>query len=212
MKLVLIGAPAAGKGTQARRLVAYYELAYISTGDILREHISNKTELGLAIKSVISAGKLVSDEMIIDIVRQRIKQDDCKNGFILDGFPRTKVQAEELKQFSGTIDRAIYINVPDNIMLERLTARQTCPKCGATYHKTANPSKAAGICDVCGETLKQRKDDTYETGVERLKTFHDLAEPLIEYYKERKLLLEVNGLGDIDEITQSIIRELGERA
>lgn len=212
MKLVLIGAPAAGKGTQARRLIAYYGLAYISTGDILREHISKKTEIGIAIKSNMDAGKLVPDEMIIEIVKERIQEDDCKNGFILDGFPRTKVQAEELKKFAGLINRAIYIDVPDEIMLKRITGRLSCPNCGASYHKTSNPPKLEGICDVCQHALKQRKDDTYETGVARLTTFHETAEPLIQYYRERGLLLEVKGSGDIDEITKFIIHELGEKA
>lgn len=212
MKLVLIGAPAAGKGTQARRLIQYYGLAYISTGDILREHISKKTEIGVAIKSIMDAGKLVPDEMIIEIVKVRIQEDDCKNGFILDGFPRTKVQAEELKKIAGVIDRAIYIDVPNEVMLERITGRLTCPKCGASFHKISNPPKKEEICDVCGNKLVQRKDDTYETGLARLKTFHDTAAPLIEYYRKENLLLEVNGAGDIDKITQFIIHELGERA
>lgn len=212
MKLVLIGAPAAGKGTQARRLISYYDLAYISTGDILREHISKKTEIGVAIKSIMDAGKLVPDEMIIEIVKKRIQEDDCKNGFILDGFPRTRVQAEELKKNAGVIDRAIYIDVPEKIMLERITGRVTCPKCGASFHKISNPPEKEGICDICGTALVQRKDDTYETGLARLKTFYETAKPLIEYYRERNLLLEVNGAGDIDEITQFIIHELGERA
>ncbi len=212
MKLVLIGAPAAGKGTQARKLIAYYQLAYISTGDMLREEISRGTELGKACQSVMAAGKLVSDDMIIEIVKERIQQDDCKNGFILDGFPRTKVQAEKLDELVGKIDRAIYINVADGVMLDRITGRLTCPKCGASFHKTTNPPKVPGICDVCGEALVQRKDDTYETGLARLRTFHESSAPLLEYYKDENLLLEVNGLGDIDEIAQSIIKELGERA
>lgn len=212
MKLVLIGAPAAGKGTQARRLVAQYNLAYISTGDMLREQISKKTELGLAVKHVIASGGLVPDDLIVEIVKTRIQEDDCKNGFILDGFPRTQVQAEELDEIVGKIDRAIYINVPDDVMLDRLTVRQSCPKCGSSYNKVSNPTKVKGICDVCGTELKQRKDDNYESGVSRIKTFHDSSEPVVEYYKNKNLLFEVDGLGNIDDITKLIVSNLGERA
>ncbi|MEA4816929.1 MAG: adenylate kinase [Lachnospiraceae bacterium] len=212
MKLVLIGAPAAGKGTQARKLIAYYNFAYISTGDMLREEVAKGTELGLKVKSVMASGALVSDDLIIEIVKSRIAQDDCKNGFLLDGFPRTKVQAEKLDELVGKIDRAIYLNVPDDVMLERITARQTCPKCGASYNKIFNPSKAPDVCDECGSALTQRKDDTYEAGKERLKTFHEMSEPLVDYYKEKGVLFEVNGLGTIDEVFGSIIKNLGERA
>lgn len=212
MKLVLIGAPAAGKGTQSRRLVDYYSLGYLSTGDILREYAKEDTEIGHKVKEVMAAGKLVADELIIDIVKDRIQKDDCKNGFILDGFPRNKVQAEMLEKLVGDIDKAIYINVPDDEMLVRMTGRRTCPQCGATYHIKTMPPKTADVCDVCGSALIQRKDDNVETGKARLKTFHDTAEPLIDYYRNKNLLLEVDGLGGIDEITKTIIKELGERA
>mgnify|MGYP000948398373 CR=1 FL=1 len=211
MKLVLIGAPAAGKGTQARKLIAHYDVAYISTGDMLREEVAKETELGLKVKSVMASGALVSDDLIIEIVKSRIMQDDCKNGFLLDGFPRTKVQAEKLDELVGKVDRAIYLNVPDDVMLERITARQTCPKCGASYNKIFKPSKVADICDECGSKLVQRKDDTYEAGKERLKTFHEMSEPLVEYYNEKGVLFEVNGLGTIDEVFENIINNLGER-
>ena len=212
MKLVLIGAPAAGKGTQARKLIAYYQLAYIATGDMLRAEIDKGSKLGLEVKHVMASGGLVSDELIIEIVKDRIHEDDCKNGFILDGFPRTQIQAEKLDELIGNVDRAIYINVPDDVMLERITARETCPKCGASYNKIANPPKVMDICDVCGTKLVQRKDDTYEAGKARLKTFHELSEPLVDYYKEKGLLFEVNGLLSIDEVFQAIVKELGERA
>lgn len=211
MRLVLIGAPAAGKGTQARRLIDYYQLAYISTGDMLREEVSRGTELGHKIKEIMALGGLVSDELIIEIVKKRIKQDDCKNGFILDGFPRTQVQAEKLSELV-TVDKAVYINAPDSVMLERITARETCPKCGASFNKITLPPKVKGICDVCGTTLTQRKDDTLEAGKARLKTFHNQSEPLVAYYKSKNILFEVNGLQDIDVITKEIIHELGERA
>lgn len=211
MKLVLVGAPAAGKGTQARRLMEHYDLAYISTGDMLREEVSRGTELGMTAKSIMATGGLVSDELIIQIVKERIKQDDCKNGFILDGFPRTKVQAEKLSDMVK-VDKAIYINASDDVMLERITARETCPKCGASYNKIHLPSKVAGICDVCGEKLTQRKDDTLEAGKARLKTFHEQSEPLVEYYKQAGILTEVDGVQDIDAITAAILDAVRELA
>lgn len=168
MKLVLIGAPAAGKGTQASRLVKKFNIAHISTGDMLRDQINKGTELGKQVQEVMAAGKLVSDELIIEIVKDRISQDDCKNGFILDGFPRTVNQAKKLDELIGAIDKAIYIKADDEVILKRLTARETCPKCGATYNRISLPSKKAGICDVCGTALTQRKDDTVEAGRSRL--------------------------------------------
>lgn len=211
MRLVLIGAPAAGKGTQARKLIEHYKLAYISTGDMLREEVSKGTELGAKAKTIMSSGGLVPDELIIAIVKERIKQDDCTNGFILDGFPRTKVQAEKLDEMVQ-VDKAIYINVPDDIMLERITARETCPKCGASYNKISLPPKREDICDVCGEKLTQRKDDTLEAGKARLKTFHDQSEPLVEYYENKGVLFEVNGIQKVEDITKEIIQELGKLA
>lgn len=211
MKLVLIGAPAAGKGTQARRLIDYYKLAYISTGDMLREQIDKGTELGNKVKSIMASGALVSDDLIIEIVKERIKQDDCKNGFILDGFPRTTVQALKLDELIGGVTKAIFINASDDVLLKRLTARETCPKCGASYNKISLPSKVAGICDVCNEKLTQRKDDTIEAGKARLKTYHDQSEPLVDYYKKQNVLFEVDGLQDVDNVTKQIISALGER-
>ena len=146
MKLVLIGAPAAGKGTQAARLVEHYGIAHISTGDMLREEVAKGTELGNEAKSIMAAGGLVSDELIIAIVQERIKKDDCAKGFILDGFPRTVVQAEKLEEMVK-LDHVVYISAPDEVMLERLTARESCPKCGAIYNKLSLPAKVAGICD-----------------------------------------------------------------
>ena len=209
MKLVLIGAPAAGKGTQARKIIAKYSLAYISTGDMLRAEVAKESELGLTVKEIMSTGGLVSDELIIAIVKERIKEDDCKNGFILDGFPRTVVQAEKLDEIGG-IDKAIYINCSDEVLLERITARETCPKCGASYNKLAAPSKVAGICDVCGEKLTQRKDDTIEAGQARLKTFHEQSEPLVEYYSKQGKLYEIDGTMGINNITEAIFAVLGE--
>ncbi len=207
MKLVLIGAPAAGKGTQARKLIDRFQLAYISTGDMLREEVSRGTDLGNQAKSIMASGGLVPDELIISIVNERIKQDDCKNGFILDGFPRTTVQAEKLDEMVK-LDKAVYINAPDDVMLERITARETCPKCGASYNKISLPSKKAGICDVCGEGLTQRKDDTLEAGKARLATFHEQSEPLVEYYNKQGILFEVDGMLGVEDISKAIIAEL----
>ena len=207
MRLVLIGAPAAGKGTQARKLIDRFQLAYISTGDMLREEVSRGTELGNKAKSIMASGGLVSDELIIAIVKERIKQDDCKNGFILDGFPRTTVQAEKLDEMVK-LDKAVYINAPDDVMLERITARETCPKCGASYNKISLPPKKAGICDVCGEGLTQRKDDTLEAGKARLATFHEQSEPLVEYYNKQGILFEVDGMLGVEEVSKAIIAEL----
>ena len=207
MKLVLIGAPAAGKGTQARKLIDRFQLAYISTGDMLREEVSRGTDLGNQAKSIMASGGLVPDELIISIVNERIKQDDCKNGFILDGFPRTTVQAEKLDEMVK-LDKAVYINAPDDVMLERITARETCPKCGASYNKISLPSKKAGICDVCGEGLTQRKDDTLEAGKARLATFHEQSEPLVEYYNKQGILFEVDGMLGVEEVSKAIIAEL----
>ena len=209
MKLVLIGAPAAGKGTQAARLVEHYSIAHISTGDMLREEVAKETELGKEAKAIMNAGGLVSDEIIIAMVKERIKKDDCKNGFILDGFPRTVVQAEKLDEMV-TLDKVVYINAPDEVMLERLTARQTCPKCGATYNKLFLPPKTAGICDKCGAELTQRKDDTVEAGKARIATFHEQSEPLVEFYTKKGILFEVDGTAAIDDITKALIEGLGE--
>ena len=157
----------------------------------------------------MNAGGLVSDEIIIAMVKERIKKDDCKNGFILDGFPRTVVQAEKLDEMV-TLDKVVYINAPDEVMLERLTARQTCPKCGATYNKLFLPPKTAGICDKCGAELTQRKDDTVEAGKARIATFHEQSEPLVEFYTKKGILFEVDGTAAIDDITKAIIEGLGE--
>ena len=186
MKLVLIGAPAAGKGTQAARLVEHYSIAHISTGDMLREEVAKGTELGKEAKAIMDAGGLVSDEIIIAMVKERIKRDDCVKGFILDGFPRTVVQAEKLDEMVA-LDKG-----------------------GATYNKLFLPSKVAGICDQCGAELTQRKDDTVEAGKARLATFHNQSEPLVDFYKNKGILFEVDGTAGIDSITEAIIKGLGE--
>ena len=207
MYIVMLGAPGSGKGTTAKILAKRTNLPHISTGDMLREEVSRGTDLGNQAKSIMASGGLVPDELIISIVNERIKQGDCKNGFILDGFPRTTVQAEKLDEMVK-LDKAVYINAPDDVMLERITARETCPKCGASYNKISLPSKKAGICDVCGEGLTQRKDDTLEAGKARLATFHEQSEPLVEYYNKQGILFEVDGMLGVEEISKAIIAEL----
>ncbi|GFI61672.1 adenylate kinase [Clostridiales bacterium] len=209
MKLVLIGAPAAGKGTQAARLVEHYSIAHISTGDMLREEVARGTDLGKEAKAIMDTGGLVSDEIIIAMVKERIKKDDCAKGFILDGFPRTVVQAEKLEEMVK-LDKVVYINAPDDVTLKRLTARELCSECGATYNKLFLPPKNAGICDKCGAKLTQRKDDTEEAGKARLEAFHNQSMPLVDFYAKEGILLEVDGTEAIDAITEAIVKGLGE--
>lgn len=204
MKLVLIGAPGAGKGTQARKLLQKYDLAYIATGDILREEVAQNTDLGRQVQEIMHTGGLVSDQLIIQIVGHRIQKEDCKHGFILDGFPRTVVQAQELEKLAGALDAAIYLQVSDAVLLQRLCGRQTCSHCGATYHQTALPPQVNGICDECGHPLMQRKDDTVEAGSVRLATFHSQSAPLEAYYAEKGHLITVDGLQDADTVFHDI--------
>lgn len=205
MRLALIGAPASGKGTQAAKLTETYDIPHISTGDILRKEIANESEIGKQVKDILSSGKLVSDDLMIEIIKGRFKEADCVNGFILDGFPRTIVQAEKLEEMVH-IDAAIYINTPDEIILARITARENCPDCGATYNKIFLPSEEAGVCDKCHGTLVQRKDDTREACVERLSTFHEQSAPLVEYYKGKGVLHEFYGDVDAEELATDIAK------
>ena len=207
MKLVLIGAPAAGKGTQAARLTKHFGIVHISTGDILREEVAKGTKLGREVKAIINASGLVSDELIIAIVKDRILEEDCVNGFILDGFPRTAIQAERLEGMID-LDKVVYINAPDEVMLERLTARQGCPQCGATYNKLFLPPKVENTCDICNTGLTQRKDDTEEVGLKRIETFHNQSEPLVDFYAKKGILIEIDGTKAINDITKSIIESL----
>lgn len=207
MKLVLVGAPAAGKGTQGSAMVKHFNLTRISTGDILREEVARGTELGNTVKDIVAVGGLVSDEIIMAIVEERLKEDDCAKGFILDGFPRTRVQAQLFEKMED-LDRVVYIHVPDEALLDRMTARQTCLRCGATYNRIHKPAKKKGFCDVCHHKLIQRSDDTVEAGLQRIVTFHAASEPLVAFYKEKGLLLQVDGTKPITEITEDIIKGL----
>ena len=208
MKLVLIGSPGAGKGTQAKVLSKHFDIAHISTGDLLREETSQKTERGLKIIDIMNSGELVSDEIVETLLANRVKRDDCKKGFILDGYPRNVKQAENLPSIVGEIEKVVLISVEDDLIVERMVGRRGCPKCGQMYHIKYNPPKEDGVCGVCGEALVQRKDDNEETVKNRLSVYHKSTAPIIDYYKNKGLLLEISGVGDIDEISKQLIDAL----
>ena len=208
MKLILLGAPGAGKGTQAEILCERLNIPTISTGNMIREAMKSGTEMGLKAKEYAENGKLVPDEVVIGIVDERLRQDDCKNGFILDGFPRTIPQAEALDRMGIIIDRVVDINVPDEVITRRVSGRRVCLDCGNTYHiETKKPLKD-GVCDRCGSTLVQRKDDQPETVLERLHVYHDQTEPLRDYYANAGKLLVVDGQQGIQEIAEQTLELL----
>ncbi|VYU16366.1 adenylate kinase [Clostridium tertium] len=213
MKIVLLGPPGAGKGTQAKSISNRYSIPHISTGDIFRKNISENTPLGIEAKRHIDKGQLVPDEVTINMVKDRLQQDDCKNGYLLDGFPRTVNQAEALQDFLNArneeLDTALLIEVPTGFILERMTGRRVCPSCGASYHIKFNPPTIHGKCDVCGSDVIQRKDDTEETVSERLDVYERQTQPLIDFYKERNLLSTVDGTQAINEVFESICNILG---
>ncbi len=208
MNLILLGAPGAGKGTQAEKICEKLSIPAISTGNMLREAMANGTEMGLKAKSFIDAGKLVPDEVVIGIINERLKADDCKNGFILDGFPRTIPQAEALDEMGVRIDKVIDIEVADEKIAARLSGRRVCLKCGATYHTEFKKPKAEGICDACGDTLVQRKDDMPETVLDRLKTYHEQTEPLKGYYEKKGVLRVVEGQEEVADTTALTFKAL----
>ena len=208
MNLILLGAPGAGKGTQAEKICERLSIPAVSTGNILREAMANGPEMGLKAKSFIDAGQLVPDEVVIGIINDRLKEDDCKNGFILDGFPRTIPQAEALDRMNVRIDRVIDIEVPDEKIASRLSGRRVCLKCGATYHTEFKKPKAEGICDVCGDNLVQRKDDMPETVLDRLKTYHEQTEPLKDFYEKKGILHIVEGQKNVEDTTALTFKAL----
>lgn len=208
MKLILLGAPGAGKGTQAEKICEKFSIPQISTGNIIRAAMKQETEAGKKAQTFVNAGQLVPDAVVIEMVNERLKQDDCKNGFILDGFPRTVAQAEALEEMGVQIDAVVDIQVPDAVITDRLSGRKACLACGATYHMEFQPPKVDGICDRCGADLVVRKDDQPETIQERLKVYHDQTQPLVDFYRTRGVLKEVDGTKPVEEVTESTLAVL----
>ncbi len=208
LKIVLLGPPGAGKGTQAKLISEKYSIPHISTGDIFRKNISEKTKLGVEAKRYMDNGQLVPDQVTIDIVKDRLSKNDCKEGFLLDGFPRTVKQAEALDEFlnenHNKIDAALLIDVEEKFILERMTGRRVCPSCGASYHIRFNPPKVEGKCDACDSDLIQRKDDTEATVKERLDVYNQQTQPLVDYYKNQNALLKVEGTKEINQVFDEI--------
>ena len=212
MNLILLGPPGAGKGTQATRIVEKYKVPHISTGDIFRENIKNNTPLGQKAQEYMNKGELVPDQLVVDIALDRLSKDDCKNGFLLDGFPRTVFQADALDKFlkdkGKGIDLVINIEVEDKMLIERLDARRVCPTCAATYNVIGMPPKKEGICDKCNDTLIQRKDDKKETVGNRIKVYHEQTSPLIDYYKEKGLIKDFDGMIGADALFDEIVKAI----
>ena len=210
MNLILLGAPGAGKGTQAELLVRKMNIPSISTGNMLREAMAKETNLGKMVKTYMDEGRLVPDELVLAMVAERVRMPDCRNGFILDGVPRTLFQAQELDRLKVKIDYVVSIEIDDAVIVERMSGRRTCPKCGATYHIHANPPQREGICNKCREKLTIRKDDVPETVLNRLKIYHDTTEVLKDYYREQGKLCTVEGNQPIEQANAQILQALGE--
>lgn len=214
LRMILLGAPGAGKGTVAAKITKEYNIPHISTGDIFRDNLKRKTELGLRAQEYMTRGELVPDDLTCEIATTRLLEDDCKNGFLLDGFPRTVYQAEKLEEFltehGQSLDTVIQLEVDEELLIKRLTGRRVCKNCGATFHVITIPPKEEGICDICGEPLIQRADDTEETAVNRLKVYEEQTSPLVTYYEEKELLAPIDGEGTPDEVFQNILEVLGE--
>ena len=213
MKIVMLGAPGAGKGTQAKMISEKYTIPHISTGDIFRANIKENTELGQKAKTYMDQGLLVPDELVVDLVVDRLAQDDAKKGYVLDGFPRTIPQAEALTEALANIgekmDYAINVEVPDENIIDRMSGRRACVACGGTYHIKYNPTKTEGICDVCGKELILRDDDKPETVQKRLNVYHEQTQPLIDYYTKAGILKTVDGTVDINDVFAAIVEILG---
>lgn len=209
MNLILFGPPGAGKGTQGEIICEALHIPTISTGAMIRAAIHDGTELGKQVESLTKAGLLVPDEVVVGIVQERLKQEDCRNGFILDGFPRTIPQAEALDALGVRIDCVLDIEVPDEVIVERMSGRRSCPSCGATYHVKFNPSKDGIHCDLCNSELTQRADDRPETVMARLNVYHEQTEPLRNYYLRKGLLTVVDGQKGVDETAELVKKALG---
>ena len=205
MNLILLGAPGAGKGTQAEKISEFKKIPTISTGNIIREALKSGTEMGLKAKSYMDSGSLVPDDVVIGIIKDRLAQSDCEGGFILDGFPRTIPQAEALDRMGVVIDRVIDIEVADDVIAQRVSGRRVCSDCGSSYHIEHKPAQVDGVCDRCGGTLIQRKDDKPETVRDRLRVYHEQTEPLKAYYEERGKLYVVEGQDQIDQTTELVL-------
>ncbi|HHT96709.1 MAG TPA: adenylate kinase [Clostridiales bacterium] len=212
MRIIMLGAPGAGKGTQAIKISDKFNIPQISTGDIFRKQIKNKTEIGLKAKGYIDQGMLVPDELVVDLVIARIEEDDCKNGYILDGFPRTIPQAKALdaalNQRDLKLDYVVNIEIPDENIIRRMAGRRACINCGATYHIVYTPTKVENVCDVCNGETTLRSDDKPETVYKRLEIYHEQTQPLILYYKEQSILIETDGVQDSNEIFNDIVSKL----
>lgn len=213
MKLIMLGGPGAGKGTQAKKIAEKYTIPHISTGDIFRANIKNNTELGKKAKEYINQGLLVPDELVVDLVVDRLGQEDAKKGYVLDGFPRTIPQAEALtkalKEKNEEIDYAVNIEVADEVIVNRMAGRRACVTCGGTYHVEFNPTKKEGICDACGGELVLRDDDKPETVQKRLEVYHKQTQPLIDYYTTAGKLVEVDGTQEVNKVFEAIVEILG---
>ena len=209
----MLGAPGAGKGTQAKMIADKYSIPHISTGDIFRANIKNGTELGKKAKTYMDQGLLVPDELVVDLAVDRVGQEDCSNGYVLDGFPRTIPQAESLdaalEKLGSKVDYAINVEVPDENIVRRMSGRRACVACGATYHIVHIPTKVEGICDRCGSELILRDDDKPETVKKRLAVYHEQTQPLIDYYNDKKVLVEVDGTKDMNDVFTDIVKILG---
>lgn len=214
LRTVLLGPPGAGKGTQAVRIVEKYNIPHISTGDIFRENIKNGTELGKKAQEYMNKGELVPDDLVIDLATSRLLEDDCKNGFLLDGFPRTVYQAEKLDEFldahSMKLDKVIDIEVEKEELITRLTGRRVCKKCGASYHVVNIPPKEEGICDICGGELFQRDDDTVETVENRIEVYNEQTMPLVDYYKKADNIVTIDGALPLETVFAEIVKSIGE--
>ena len=212
MKIIMLGAPGAGKGTQAKMIAEKFNIPHISTGDIFRANIKNGTELGKKAKEYMDKGQLVPDELTVEILLDRVANDDCKDGYVLDGFPRTIPQADvldkELTKLGDKVDFAINVDVPDENFVRRMSGRRACLKCGATYHIEHIPPKQEGICDKCGSELVQRDDDKPETVQNRLSVYHEHTQPLIDYYNKKNILKSVDGTKDMQEVFSDIVNIL----
>jgi len=212
MNLMVFGAPGAGKGTQAKFLIEKYDIPQISTGDILRAAIADKTDMGMEAQNFMDEGKLVPDSTIIGIIKDRLAEDDCKKGFILDGFPRTLGQAEALSELMAnmkiSLDKVISLNVPDELIVGRITGRRVCSSCGASFHVEFNPSKEENVCDYCNSELIIRKDDNAETVKSRLGAYHEQTAPLIDFYTKMNVMIELDGTKDVHEVTADMLASL----